>query len=304
MMRSILASPSCIGGELLPDPAAAVAIGQAQINRSLQAGSRAGQGVLPQPGVSNVSSGSAGTGCSSSPCAGAERAVLWPLALLQHCGQVCSLLCGSRYGAWHLARCRQPTQPQEHSFPSVNPLHTSGPTFSEPFPRRSGTGVCRGAARPRCRHWHICPIAPSRSSGRVPGSYPHSPALGAFSCCAFPVRFKVSYWTSLGNFNVLKRRIKKKEKEEPHQTQPLINPIYGSCSLTVWLYHMCRLLLSPLVVCLLSSILPLVLPPALCPCALISVSPCQALESHRFWEWEVCGGGSRAGGSSSRGHSL
>lgn len=29
-----------------------------------------------------------------------------------------------------------------------------------------------------------------------------------------PVRFKMSYWTSLGNFNILKRKIKKKEKEK------------------------------------------------------------------------------------------
>uniref|UniRef100_A0A8C0B8H7 USP domain-containing protein n=1 Tax=Buteo japonicus TaxID=224669 RepID=A0A8C0B8H7_9AVES len=59
----------------------------------------------------------------------------------------------------------------------------------------------------------------------------------------------MSYWTSLGNFNILKRKIKKKEKEKK-KPQPLINPIYDSRSLTVWLYHMCHLLLSLLYVLL------------------------------------------------------
>lgn len=44
-----------------------------------------------------------------------------------------------------------------------------------------------------------------------------------------PVRFEMSYWTSLGNFNILKRKIKKKEKEK--KPQPLLSPDRASRAL-------------------------------------------------------------------------
>lgn len=44
-----------------------------------------------------------------------------------------------------------------------------------------------------------------------------------------PVRFEMSYWTSLGNFNILKRKIKKKEKEKT--PQPLLSPDRASRAL-------------------------------------------------------------------------
>lgn len=68
--------------------------------------------------------------------------------------------------------------------PSRDPLpHTSGPAFSEPFPRRSGAGVCRGAPV-RDAGGTAAPAAPSRSFGKRAGNNPRSPAPGAFSCCA------------------------------------------------------------------------------------------------------------------------
>lgn len=54
-------------------------------------------------------------------------------------------------------------------------------------------------------------------------------AGGVFMLC-IPVRFEMSYWTSLGNFYILKRKIKKKEKEPP-PPQPFLSPDHASRAL-------------------------------------------------------------------------
>lgn len=138
--------------------------------------------------------------------------------------------------------------------PSGDPLTPLGPKFSEPSPCHSNAGGCRGAAPPRRpRHRHGAPMA--LGARRECSLQPC--AGGVFMLC-IPVRFEMSYWTSLGNFNILKRKIKKKEKEKTPSTFPQSRPrIPGA------LYGCTRCAPVAAAPLSLTSISPLVLPPAL-----------------------------------------
>lgn len=204
------------------DPSADATIGQAR------PGTR--------QGTRGRSSGCMGTGCVRHRLV-QIGAVLCPSAPLQP-GKLPSLRCGS--GAWN---------GQQGTAGKPVTLTALGPEFSEPSPCHSGAGVCRGAAVA------LAPAPMALGACRECSLQPR--ARGLFMLCV-PVRFEMSYWTSLGNFNILKRKIKKKEKEKNPPTFTQSGPrIPGA------LYGCTRCAPVAAAPLSLTSISPLVLPPAL-----------------------------------------
>lgn len=105
----------------------------------------------------------------------------------------------------------------------------------------------------RCRSCHSTGTG-THGFGSVPGMLPAALCQWGFHA----VRFEMSYWTSLGNFNILKRKIKKKEKEKKTptftQSRPRIPGALYGCT------RCAPVAAAPLS---LTSISSLVLPPAL-----------------------------------------
>lgn len=177
---SIPAATSCTGRKLLPDPAAATAVGLSPTSLGRQRGSAGSSppGRAPEAGADPQELRWCGCGvfiialCSCLlSCAAAFGSVAAP-RLVE--------LPPLRQRGWRSAPGAAAGKP----VPSRDPLpHSSGPAFSEPFPRRSSAGVCRGAPV-RDAGGTGAPAAPSRSFGKRAGNNPRSPAPGAFSCCA------------------------------------------------------------------------------------------------------------------------
>lgn len=89
--------------------------------------------------------------------------------------------------------------------PSGAPFTPLSPEFSEPSPCPSDAGVCRGAGTA---------LAPAPMALGACRECSLQPCASGVFMLYVPVRFEMSYWTSLGNFNILKKIIKKKEKEK------------------------------------------------------------------------------------------
>lgn len=148
-----------------------------------------------------------GTGCPSSPRADLGHAVALSTTAARQAPF--SAVWGVEPGTGSRADAGKPV-------PSGDPLTPLGPEFSEPSPRHSNAGVCRGAVAALARA--LMALGACRECSLQPC------AGGVFMLC-----FEMSYWTSLGNFNILKIKIKKKEKGK--KTQPLLSPDRASRAL-------------------------------------------------------------------------